>query len=150
MMAKLAPLGPVYQAGTLSGNPIAVAAGLTTLQLIRAPQFFETLRAKTAALVEGLVAVSRESSVAFTAQSVGGMFGLYFTEKCPASYQEVMQADKICFNAFFHAMLTQGIYWHPPHFEAGFVSAAHSEEDLTTTFNAARKAFLTLPSTQEK
>lgn len=150
IMAKLAPLGSVYQAGTLSGNPIAVAAGLATLQLIRAPQFFETLRAKTAALVEGLVAVARETAVAFSAQSVGGMFGVYFADKCPASYQEAIQTDKTRFNAFFHAMLAQGVYLAPSAFEAGFMSAAHSEEDLSTTFNAARKAFLTLPSSQEK
>jgi glutamate-1-semialdehyde 2,1-aminomutase len=149
IMAKLAPLGPVYQAGTLSGNPLAVAAGLTTLQLIRAPQFFDTLAAKTTMLTEGLVRVSRETNIPFAAQAVGGMFGFYFAERCPTSYQEVMRINKTHFNAFFHAMLAQNIYFAPSAFEAGFMSSAHTEEEITLTLNAARKAFLTLPSPQD-
>jgi glutamate-1-semialdehyde 2,1-aminomutase len=149
IMAKLAPLGPVYQAGTLSGNPLAVAAGLTTLQLIRAPQFFDTLAAKTTMLTEGLVRVSRETNIPFAAQAVGGMFGFYFAERCPTSYKEVMRINKTHFNAFFHAMLAQNIYFAPSAFEAGFMSSAHTEEEITLTLNAARKAFLTLPSPQD-
>ena len=146
IMEKLAPLGPVYQAGTLSGNPLAVAAGLATLQLIRAPGFFETLSKRTQNLVTGLVNVSRETKIPFAAQSVGGMFGLYFSPDCPQSYSEAMQMDKARFNLFFHAMLSQGIYLAPSAFEAGFVSSAHAENDITTTINAARKAFFTLSS----
>jgi glutamate-1-semialdehyde 2,1-aminomutase len=144
IMAKLAPLGPVYQAGTLSGNPLAVAAGLTTLQLIRAPQFFEALSAKTTALTDGLINVSRETALPFAAQAVGGMFGFYFTARCPDNYNMVMQTDKTRFNLFFHAMLAQGIYFAPSAFEAGFMSFAHSDADIALTLNAARKAFLAL------
>lgn len=146
IMAKLAPQGPVYQAGTLSGNPLAVAAGLATLQLIRAPGFFKQLSACTQSLVEGLMNVSRETPIPFSAQAVGGMFGLYFADRCPESYEQSMQTDKNHFNLFFHAMLSQGIYLAPSAFEAGFVSSAHTESDITATIQAARKAFLTLPS----
>lgn len=146
IMEKLAPLGPVYQAGTLSGNPLAVAAGLATLQLIRAPGFFETLSARTKNLVTGLVNVSRETKIPFAAQSVGGMFGFYFAADCPQSYLDAMQMDNARFNLFFHAMLSQGIYLAPSAFEAGFVSSAHTEGDITATINAARKAFFTLSS----
>jgi glutamate-1-semialdehyde 2,1-aminomutase len=129
----------VYQAGTLSGNPVAVAAGLTTLSLIRAPGFFEALSQKTQAFVDGMLAVAPQGM--FSAQAVGGMFGLYFAAACPQSYAEVMTANKDRFNAFFHAMLTQGIYLAPSAFEAGFVSAAHSDADIHTTIAAAKTAF---------
>lgn len=144
IMQCLAPLGPVYQAGTLSGNPVAVTAGLTTLKLIQAPNFHEKLATQTRKLVDGLVAAAQEAGVAFSAQSVGGMFGLYFSERCPSSFAEVMQTDKEKFNQFFHLMLDQGIYLAPSAFEAGFVSAAHTDEDIMLTIGAAKKAFQVL------
>ncbi|AOY00945.1 glutamate-1-semialdehyde 2,1-aminomutase [Jeongeupia sp. USM3] len=141
IMARLAPLGPVYQAGTLSGNPVAVAAGLATLQAIRAPGFFEQLSAKTAALADGLGAAARDADVAFSAQSVGGMFGVYFSTTAPQSFADVMASDRTRFNAFFHAMLAEGIYLAPSAFEAGFVSAAHSDADIDATIAAAARIF---------
>lgn len=144
IMACLAPLGPVYQAGTLSGNPVAVAAGLTTLKLVQETGFYDRLTAKTKQFVEGLSAIAREKGVRFSAQSVGGMFGLYFSEHCPTSYAEVMQSDKEAFNHFFHAMLDEGVYLAPSAFEAGFVSAAHGEKEIRFTLDAAAKCFCRL------
>ena len=144
IMQCLAPVGAVYQAGTLSGNPVAVTAGLTTLRLIQAPDFHLKLAAQTKKLVDGLVAAANEAGVVFSAQSVGGMFGLYFSEKCPSSFAEVMQSNKENFNKFFHMMLDAGIYLGPSAFEAGFVSAAHSDEDIAFTIAQAKKAFQTL------
>jgi len=141
IMQCLAPLGAVYQAGTLSGNPVAVTAGLETLKLIQAPDFHAKLTAKTKKLVDGLVAVAKEAGVVFSAQSVGGMFGLYFSERCPTSFAEVMQTNKENFNLFFHSMLDAGIYLGPSAFEAGFVSAAHTDDDIAFTLAAAKKAF---------
>jgi glutamate-1-semialdehyde 2,1-aminomutase len=141
IMSCLAPLGAVYQAGTLSGNPVAVTAGLKTLELIQAPDFHAKLTAKTKKLVDGLIAAAKEAGVVFNAQSVGGMFGLYFCEKCPSSFNEIMQSNKDHFNKFFHSMLESGIYLGPSAFEAGFVSAAHTDEDIALTIAAARKAF---------
>lgn len=141
IMSCLAPLGAVYQAGTLSGNPVAVTAGLKTLALIQAPDFHAKLTAQTKKLVDGLIAAAKEAGVVFNAQSVGGMFGLYFCEKCPSSFNEIMQSNKEHFNKFFHSMLESGIYLGPSAFEAGFVSAAHSDEDIALTIAAARKAF---------
>ncbi|WP_036301287.1 glutamate-1-semialdehyde 2,1-aminomutase [Methylotenera sp. L2L1] len=141
IMQCLAPLGAVYQAGTLSGNPVAVTAGLETLKLIQAPDFHTKLTAKTKKLVDGLVAAAKEAGVVFSAQSVGGMFGLYFSEQCPTSFAEVMQANKENFNQFFHSMLDSGIYLGPSAFEAGFVSAAHTDDDIAVTLAAAKKAF---------
>ena len=143
IMEKIAPLGPVYQAGTLSGNPVAVAAGLTTLKLIQAPGFYETLARKTRALCTGLADAAKKHGVAFAAQSVGGMFGLYFRAACPQSYAEVMNCDKEAFNRFFHAMLAAGHYLAPSAFEAGFVSAAHSDADIEETIAAADAIFKT-------
>ena len=128
IMEKVAPLGPVYQAGTLSGNPVAVAAGLATLALTDAPNFYETLERKTHALTDGLAAAARRHGVAFAAQAIGGMFGIYFARALPASYDEVMACDKAAFNRFFHAMLDAGIYLAPSAYEAGFVSAAHGDD----------------------
>ena len=141
IMSGLAPLGKVYQAGTLSGNPVAVTAGLKTLELIQAPDFHKNLEAQTKKLVDGLVGAARKAGVTFSGQSVGGMFGLYFSEACPTSFDEVMASDKTVFNTFFHSMLESGIYLGPSAFEAGFVSAAHTEEDIVATIVAAEKAF---------
>jgi glutamate-1-semialdehyde 2,1-aminomutase len=141
IMQCLAPVGPVYQAGTLSGNPVAVAAGLTTLKLVQEAGFYDRLAARTRQLVEGLSDVAKEAGVSFSAQSVGGMFGVYFSEKCPVSYAEVMQSDKEAFNRFFHVMLDEGVYLAPSAFEAGFVSAAHGDAEIANTLEAARRAF---------
>ena len=144
VMAFLAPLGPVYQAGTLSGNPVAVAAGLATLKQLQRPGFHDELAARTRQLTDGLVQAAQEAGVPFSAQSVGGMFGVYFSATCPGSFAEVMQADKQAFNRFFHAMLEEGVYLAPSAFEAGFVSIAHNEDDIAQTIAAARKAFTSL------
>jgi len=141
LMKFLAPLGPVYQAGTLSGNPVAVAAGMSTLKLIQQPGFYENLSAQTTKLVEGLATAAKEAGVTFCADSEGGMFGLYFAERVPGSYAEIMTCDKEKFNAFFHAMLELGVYLAPSAFEAGFVSAAHGDEIIAATLDAAREAF---------
>lgn len=141
IMSYIAPLGPVYQAGTLSGNPVAVAAGLATLRLTAAPGFYETLTQRTRQLSEGLTAVAAKHGVPFSAQSIGGMFGIYFSARCPQSYAEVMRCDKDAFNRFFHAMLDAGHYFAPSAFEAGFVSAAHSEADIASTVSAAETVF---------
>ncbi|HQU48491.1 MAG TPA: glutamate-1-semialdehyde 2,1-aminomutase [Casimicrobiaceae bacterium] len=141
IMEKIAPLGPVYQAGTLSGNPVAVAAGLATLKLTEAPGFYEALAAKTRALVDGLEAAAKQAGVAFRANAVGGMFGLYFAPSVPASYDAVMACDKERFNRFFHAMLGAGVYFAPSAYEAGFVSVAHSDADIAQTVRSAERAF---------
>jgi len=142
IMEKIAPLGPVYQAGTLSGNPLSVAAGLVTLNKVMTPGFYEALAAKTRALVDGLTAVAKKRGVVFSAQSVGGMFGLYFAATPPTSYAEVMASDKEAFNRFFHAMLEKGIYLAPSAFEAGFVSAVHTDADIAATLAAAEACFV--------
>ncbi|HTH39438.1 MAG TPA: glutamate-1-semialdehyde 2,1-aminomutase [Rhodocyclaceae bacterium] len=141
IMEKIAPLGPVYQAGTLSGNPLSVAAGLVTLKKLQTPGFYEALTAKTKSLVDGLTAAAKQQGVTFSAQSVGGMFGVYFAATPPTGYAEIMQADKDAFNRFFHAMLGKGVYLAPSAFEAGFVSAAHSEADIAATVAAAAEVF---------
>ena len=143
IMEKIAPLGPVYQAGTLSGNPVAVAAGLATLALTQAPGFYASLEQTTRALTEGLAAAAARHGVAFSAQAAGGMFGIYFSPTVPDSYDAVMACDKQRFNRFFHAMLDQGIYLAPSAYEAGFVSAAHTDADIAKTVAAADKAFAT-------
>jgi glutamate-1-semialdehyde 2,1-aminomutase len=141
VMKHLAPLGAVYQAGTLSGNPVAVACGMATLKLIQAPGFYERLGATTQSLVDGLTGAAREAGVTFCADRVGGMFGIYFAESVPASYAQVTATDKDRFNAFFHAMLDRGVYLAPSAFEAGFVSSAHGSEAIAETVAAARRAF---------
>jgi len=143
IMQCLAPLGAVYQAGTLSGNPVAVAAGMATLKLIQAKGFYENLSKLAKQLTEGLSASAKKHGVPFCAQSLGGMFGLYFSHSVPTSYAEVMNCDKDAFNRFFHAMLDAGVYFAPSAFEAGFVSDAHSENDIAATIAAADKIFAT-------
>ena len=140
IMQCIAPIGPVYQAGTLSGNPLAVAAGRTTLKLVQAAGFFDRLSAATTSLSEGLVRAGRAAGVAFSAQSIGGMFGVYFAERPPQSHAEVLACDRDAFNRFFHAMLDSGIYLAPSAFEAGFVSAAHTARDIQQTLECAQRA----------
>ncbi|WP_347247869.1 glutamate-1-semialdehyde 2,1-aminomutase [Zoogloea sp.] len=137
IMQKIAPLGGVYQAGTLSGSPVAVAAGLASLQQIARPGFYDRLTARTERLVTGLNTVAAQHGARFVADSVGGMFGLYFADAVPRSYADVMSSDKERFNRFFHAMLDAGHYFAPSAFEAGFVSAAHSEADIDSTVAVA-------------
>ncbi len=145
IMEKIAPLGPVYQAGTLSGNPVAMAAGLKTLELISAPGFFETLGDKTAKLINGLVEAGRDAGVAVTENHVGGMFGLFFSDADKVTdFAGATACDQDKFKRFFHAMLDEGVYLAPSAFEAGFVSAAHSDEDLEATLAAARRAYASL------
>ncbi len=144
IMEKIAPLGPVYQAGTLSGNPVAVAAGLATLKLVSQPGFAAQIEKTTRALVDGLTEEAKRAKVPFSAQSVGSMFGIYFRDQVPQSFAEVMTSDKDRFNTFFHAMLTRGVYLAPSAFEAGFVSAAHGPEQLEATLAAARESLQSL------
>lgn len=140
IMDHVAPDGPVYQAGTLSGNPVAMTAGLTTLDLIAAPGFFENLSAATKKLTEGLQQAADDAGIPFTTNAMGGMFGLFFSnEKSITTFEQVLACDKERFNKFFHGMLDQGIYFAPSAFEAGFVSSAHTPEDLARTAKLARK-----------
>jgi glutamate-1-semialdehyde 2,1-aminomutase len=141
IMEKIAPLGPVYQAGTLSGNPVAVAAGLATLKIVEEKDFQPKIEATTLSLVQGLIAEARKANVVFSAQSIGSMFGLYFRASPPTSFAEVMQCDKDRFNKFFHAMLERGVYLAPSAYEAGFVSASHGQAEIDATLAAAREAF---------
>jgi glutamate-1-semialdehyde 2,1-aminomutase len=141
LMRRLAPLGPVYQAGTLSGNPVATACGLATLREVAKPGFFDALANRTRALVEGLSNAAREAGVPFSADSEGGMFGFFFASTLPRNYAEVMASDKERFNRFFHAMLDRGVYFAPALYEAGFVSAAHGAAEVEATVAAAREAF---------
>lgn len=144
IMRSLAPQGAVYQAGTLSGNPVALAAGLATLELVQAPGFYERLAATTSSLCEQLAEAATRSGVPFSARGIGGMFGMYFRETPPESYAEVMQCDTALFVRFFHAMLAEGVYLAPSAFEAGFVSAAHTAEEIDQTVAAAERVFRTL------
>ena len=141
VMSQLAPLGPVYQAGTLSGNPVATACGLATLHQIRQPGFFDALSAKTQSLVGGLVGAARDAGVDLVGDAEGGMFGFFFANTLPQNYGVVMGTDKERFNRFFHAMLERGVYLAPALYEAGFVSAAHTADDIEATVAAAAQAF---------
>ena len=138
IMKNLAPLGPVYQAGTLSGNPVATACGLATLKLISQPGFFDALAARTRRLTDGLAAVAKEAGVPMVTDSEGGMFGFFFADSLPQEYNTVMATDKARFNRFFHGMLDRGVYLAPALYEAGFVSAAHTDADIDATLEAAR------------
>jgi glutamate-1-semialdehyde 2,1-aminomutase len=140
ILSQLSPLGPVYQAGTLSGNPVATACGLATLREIARPGFFDALAAKTRSLVDGLGAAARDAGVPLAADAEGGMFGFFFADALPQHYGAVMATDKERFNRFFHAMLERGVYLAPALYEAGFVSAAHSPDDIAATVTAAREA----------
>jgi glutamate-1-semialdehyde 2,1-aminomutase len=145
VMEKIAPLGPVYQAGTLSGNPVAMAAGLKTLELISEPGFYENLSAKTEKLVDGLLAEARAAGVPLAANRAGGMFGLFFTDaQRVTDFAGSTACDQAGFRAFFHAMLERGVYLAPSAFEAGFVSAAHADEDIANTLSAAAAAFASI------
>lgn len=142
IMAQLAPDGPVYQAGTLSGNPLAMSAGLTTLEIVSQPGFYEQLSARTTQLLDGLNFIAKETNIPFSTNQVGGMFGLFFSpDEKIRRFSQVMKCDQERFKHFFHLMLEQGIYLAPSAFEAGFVSAAHSEQDINDTLSAAKIAF---------
>jgi len=145
IMEYLAPLGSVYQAGTLSGNPVAMAAGLKTLELISVLGFYESLTASTEKLTSGLRDRAQQAGLAFTTNSVGGMFGLFFSnEEKISRFDQVMACDQALFKRFFHAMLAEGVYLAPSAYEAGFISAAHSDEDLEQTLAIAEKVFAQL------
>ncbi|NEN75295.1 glutamate-1-semialdehyde 2,1-aminomutase [Pelistega sp. NLN82] len=141
IMQHIAPMGAVYQAGTLSGNPISVAAGLKTLEILSRPGFYEKLTSATEALITGLKEKAAKHHIAFSADSVGGMFGIYFRSSIPTRFAEVHESNITAFNTFFHAMLDEGVHLAPSAFEAGFVSACHDNEVLNKTFEAADKAF---------
>ena len=145
VMEHIAPLGPVYQAGTLSGNPLAMAAGLKTLELISAPGFFESLSEKAAKLSAGLQAAADENNVPFTTNQVGGMFGFFFTEEKNISrFAQVCKGDMDRFRKFYHGMLNEGIYLAPSAFETGFISSQHTNEDIENTIAAAKRVMATL------
>ena len=146
VMRQLAPLGPVYQAGTLSGNPVATACGLATLAEITKPGFFEALSARTQSLVSGLTAAAQDAGVPLVGDSEGGLFGFFFAAELPQNYGVVMATDQARFNRFFHGMLSRGVYLAPALYEAGFVSAAHTADDIAATVAAARAAFAELAS----
>ena len=144
IMQCVAPVGGVYQAGTLSGNPVAVAAGLATLKKLAQPGFYDTLNANTERLIQGLTDAAREAGVPFSADHQGGLFGIYFSEQIPTSLSQVSAGDIERFKRFFHAMLDKGVYFAPSAFEAGFVSVTHTPDVIDATVQAAREAFATI------
>ncbi len=141
IMQQISPLGPVYQAGTLSGNPIAMSAGLKTLELISAPGFYQALSEKVLYLTDGILAAAKNADIAMTCNRVGGMFGLFFSSQQVSSFTQATECNLELFKAFFHGMLNQGIYLAPSAYEAGFVSGAHNHDHLDATINAAKKVF---------
>ena len=141
LMAQVSPAGPVYQAGTLSGNPVAMAAGLAMLELVQAPGFHAALEASTHALCDGLEAAARDAGVPFTTQRVGGMFGMFFSSEVVDTYSHAIACDTAAFNRFFHGMLERGVFLAPSAFEAGFMSSAHGEAEIAATVDAARSVF---------
>jgi glutamate-1-semialdehyde 2,1-aminomutase len=144
-MSSIAPDGPVYQAGTLSGNPLAMAAGIATLEQLDQPEFYEKLAARTAQLTEGLAKLASSAGVDFAVEQIGGMFGFVFTADAPVrQFSQVVAADIDRFRKFFHGMLERGIYLAPSAFEAGFVSSAHGEEEISQTLAAAKSTFSTM------
>ena len=144
IMDKIAPLGPVYQAGTLSGNPVAVACGLATLKEIQRPGFYDELSAKTSRLVTGLCEAAQDAGVPFCARSQGGMMGLFFLPQLPQGFGDVMKADPVVFARFFNGMLDRGVYLAPSIYEAGFVSISHTDKEIDATIAAARESFAEL------
>jgi glutamate-1-semialdehyde 2,1-aminomutase len=145
VMQMIAPSGPVYQAGTLSGNPVAMAAGLKTLELLEAPEVYKNLCARTDQLVEGLQKLADDAGIPFSTNHVGSMFGFFFTdEKKITNFKQVMACNIPRFNQFFHGMLKRGFYFAPASYEAGFMSAAHTEEDIENTLRAAKEVFAEL------
>jgi glutamate-1-semialdehyde 2,1-aminomutase len=144
LMQQIAPSGPIYQAGTLSGNPVAMAAGLAMLQLIQAPGFHDDLTARTVRLTDGILGAARKAGIPFSVNRVGAMFGLFFTNETVESYAQATAADVAAFNRFFHGMLERGVYLAPSAFEAGFVSSAHGDAEIEATIDAATATFATL------
>jgi len=145
IMQKIAPLGPVYQAGTLSGNPLAMAAGLKTLNLISEPGFFENLDTKAKRLTAGLQAAADELNIPFTTNQVGGMYGYFFSEEKNISrFAQVAKGNMERFQAFYHGMLDEGVYLAPSAYEAGFVSSQHTDEDIDNTIAAAKRVMAKL------
>jgi len=144
VMEQLAPLGPVYQAGTLSGNPVATACGLATLREVQATGFYDALHAKTASLVTGLGEAAQRAGIPFCGDSEGGMFGFFLLDALPQNYSEVMRTDGSRFNLLFHGLLDRGVYIAPALYEAGFVSAAHTSQDIEATVDAAAAVFTTM------
>ena len=144
LMEQIAPAGPIYQAGTLSGNPVAMAAGLAMLQLVQAPGFYEDLTARTVRLTDGILAEAKRAGVPFSVNRVGAMFGLFFTDETVESYAQATTADVAAFNRFFHGMLERGVYLAPSAFEAGFVSSAHDDDVIAATISTAADVFATL------
>lgn len=141
IMQHIAPVGAVYQAGTLSGNPVAVACGLATLKAIQEPGFYDTLTGQTQKLVTGLIDAAKSADIPFTADSIGGMFGIYFLPSVPHGFADVMKADTALFNRFFHGMLNRGVYFAPSTFEAGFTSITHTDDVINATIEAAKETF---------
>jgi glutamate-1-semialdehyde 2,1-aminomutase len=144
VMEQMAPLGPVYQAGTLSGNPIATACGLATLREISKPGFFDALATKTQSLMRGLQGAADAAGVPFSTDSEGGMFGFFLFPELPQNYAKVISTDNKRFNTLFHGMLDRGVYFAPALYEAGFMSAAHTEADIAESVAAAQAVFASL------